>query len=213
MKHLDRVNHGVLAAFGRQIAAHDEALGPHSARVASLAVGLGGELGLDGPALNSLRWAGQLHDLGKTTLATPLLMKTGPLDEVEWTELEKHPIVGYDLVIEASPESHDLALAIRSHHERWDGLGYPHNLRGEEIPHFGRIVAIADVYDALTSDRPYRSRPYAHGAAVDLIAAESESHFDPAVVEAFLALERRGMMGSDPASGPDSAEAHRTISA
>lgn len=213
MKHLDRLNHGLLAAFSRQICAHNAPLDRHSVRVANLAVGIGGELGLDSSALVSLQWAGQLHDLGKTTLATSLLMKTGPLDEVEWTQVERHPVVGYELVVEASPESYDMALAIRSHHERWDGLGYPHNLRGEEIPHLGRIVAIADVYDALTSDRPYRSKPYEHRTAVDLITAESESHFDPAVVDAFLALERRGLVRSEHGGGSASADTDRAISA
>jgi|SRR5271165_1515480 len=209
MKNLDTINHGALAAFARRIVVHGEALGNHSCRVGELAVELGRELGLSGSALISLRWAGQLHDLGKTVIARSLLMKTEALDEAEWTAIETHPVIGYELLIESSPEFHDLALAVRSHHERWDGLGYPNHLSGEAISLFGRIVAIVDVYDALTSHRPYRPVPFSHDAAVHLIRAESGSHFDPAMVDAFLELERRGTMNASRADGPMSAESCR----
>jgi|SRR5271165_469871 len=210
MQHLDRVNHGVLVAFRRQIVAHSERLGTHSTRVGELAANLGRELGVGGSELFLLRWAGELHDLGKTLIPRSLLFNAGPFDEFERAVIEKHPVVGHDLLVEMSPDFHDLALAVRSHHERWDGLGYPDHLSQEAICDIARLVAIADVYDALTSDRPYRSMPFSHDSAVNLIMAESGTHFDPTFVDAFLELERRGLVGGSRTAGRVSAQSGGT---
>ena len=158
---------------------------------------IGRECGLSEPDLSSLEWAGHLHDLGKCAMPSAILNKRGPLDESEWTEIEKHPVVGYQLLVDASPELHSIALAVRAHHERWDGLGYPDRLRGDAIPYFGRIVAIADVYDAMTSYRPYRERTYPHIVAMDLVVSEAGTHFDPLLVDVFVQTTRRGLVQPD----------------
>jgi HD-GYP domain-containing protein (c-di-GMP phosphodiesterase class II) len=162
--------------------------------VGTLAVNLGRECGLSETDLSSLEWAGHLHDLGKCAVPSAILDKRGPIDESDWTEIKIHPVVGYQLLVDASPELHSIALAVRAHHERWDGLGYPDGLSGDAIPYFGRIVAIADVYDALTTYRCYRERSYSHVEAIDLIVSGAGTHFDPLLVDVFLLMKRRELV-------------------
>jgi HD-GYP domain-containing protein (c-di-GMP phosphodiesterase class II) len=162
--------------------------------VGTLAVNLGRECGVSKPDLSSLEWAGHLHDLGKRAVPSAILDKEGPLDESDWTEIKIHPVVGYQLLVDASPELHGIAVAVRAHHERWDGLGYPDGLSGDAIPYFGRIVAIADVYDALTTYRCYRERSYSHAEAIDLIVSGAGTHFDPTLVDVLLQMNRRWLV-------------------
>jgi HD-GYP domain-containing protein (c-di-GMP phosphodiesterase class II) len=124
-----------------------------------------------------------LHDIGKLTVPQELLIKEGPLDEVEWALMRRHPLAGLDLV-DASPVSAVARTVIRSHHERWDGSGYPDGLSGEAIHQFARIAAIADVYDAVTSERPYSdARPPHEGWQV--IVDGAGGMFEPMTVRAF----------------------------
>jgi HD-GYP domain-containing protein (c-di-GMP phosphodiesterase class II) len=124
-----------------------------------------------------------LHDVGKIGVPQRILTKPGRLDREEWELMRQHPLLGLELVTSPVVSYHAKAV-IRSHHERWDGNGYPDGLRGERIPQFARIAAVADVYDAITSERPYQAAasPAAGHAAV---VAGSGTHFDPQVVEAF----------------------------
>jgi adenylate cyclase len=138
-----------------------------------------------------------LHDIGKVGISDLLLRKPGALTDDERAEIRRHPAYGRDVIVNAERQVgvHDdaiLALAkdiVYTHHERWDGTGYPQGLRGEQIPIPGRLVALADVYDALISRRVYRP-PLVHDRAVDLILEGRGTHFDPAVVDAFVGVAR-----------------------
>jgi putative two-component system response regulator len=133
-----------------------------------------------------LRLAAPLHDIGKIAVGDRILRKTGMLTDEERHEMERHADVGRDLLGGSGSELLELAATIAAtHHERWDGSGYPRGLKGEDIPLAGRIVAVADVFDALSSDRPYRPRLSIHEAQA-WIAEGSGRAFDPDVVEAFM---------------------------
>ncbi len=136
-----------------------------------------------------------LHDIGKVGIPDGVLNKAGPLNAAEFAEMQRHPTYGRDVIVDAERVvgSHDdatLALAkdiVYTHHEKWDGTGYPERLRGTEIPIAGRLIAVVDVYDAVVTHRPYR-RAMTHDQAQGLIVQGSGTHFDPRVVEAFLAV-------------------------
>ncbi len=126
-----------------------------------------------------------LHDPGKLAVPAEILTKQGPLNSDEWAEVHRHPSVGSDLLRTISPGLDPVAAAVRAHHERWDGRGYPDGLAGANIPLAGRIVAVADVYDALTHPRSYRPNAYTLTAAVEYLTTNAGSHFAPDVIEAF----------------------------
>jgi HD-GYP domain-containing protein (c-di-GMP phosphodiesterase class II) len=131
-----------------------------------------------------------LHDLGKVGVPEAVLCKPGPLDEAEWAVMREHPTIGAQIVAPIRFLA-DAVEIVRSHHERWDGAGYPRGLRGEAIPLAARIFAVADSFDAMTSDRPYRAAlPLEH--ALDEIAAGAGTQFDPDVARAFLELVDEG---------------------
>jgi HD-GYP domain-containing protein (c-di-GMP phosphodiesterase class II) len=156
----------------------------HSARVADLSTRIGLRLELAPDAVRGLHQGAFLHDVGKISIPDQVLNKPGDLDPEEWEQIQRHPEVGWDLVSRAE-SLHGALSAIRHHHERWDGSGYPDRLGGLDIPLQGRIVAVADVWDALTSDRAYRPA-WDLDRAVSHIAAARGTLFDPACVEAFL---------------------------
>jgi len=137
-----------------------------------------------------------LHDIGKVGVPDQILLKPGPLDEAEWTIMKKHTNWGYTILNQADHELGEqsfLTLASRialHHHEWWDGNGYPHGLAGEEIPLSARIGAVADVYDALTSRRPYKDA-WTHDHAVDEIKRLTGKQFDPVISDIFSRLESR----------------------
>ncbi len=156
----------------------------HSVRVAEVSARIGLRLALPPETMRGLHQGAFLHDVGKISVPDRVLNKAGDLSAEEWTMIERHPEVGWDLVSRAESLRGALS-AIRHHHERWDGTGYPDRLAGADIPQQGRIVAVADVWDALTSDRAYRPA-WEVDRAVSHIAAASGSLFDPEAVEAFL---------------------------
>ncbi|MGH2635984.1 MAG: HD domain-containing phosphohydrolase [Actinomycetota bacterium] len=156
----------------------------HSLRVAELSARIGLRLGLSPEALRGLHQGAYLHDLGKISVPDQILNKPGELTDEEWVSIERHPTVGWELASRARSLRDSLG-AIRHHHERWDGSGYPDRLAGDEIPLAGRIVAVADVWDALTSERAYRPA-WAADRAVSHVASARGVLFDPVCVEAFL---------------------------
>jgi hypothetical protein len=158
----------------------------HSERTARAAVQLGLRLNIDEDTLRAVARGAYLHDVGKIAIPDSILNKPGPLTAEERVVIETHPRLGHELVAPASVLAESLG-AILHHHERWDGTGYPDRLGGRQIPLIARIVAVADVWDALTSDRSYRPGFDPH-AALAHIAAGRGTHFDPVVVEAFLSL-------------------------
>ncbi len=150
---------------------------------------------VDGEYVQLIYLTSPLHDIGKVGVPDSVLLKPGRLDPQEYEIIKTHTVLGgqtLDAAAQAHPEAQFLAMArdiALSHHERFDGRGYPRGLSGDEIPLSGRITALADVYDALTSKRVYKSA-YKHDIARSIIQEETGSHFDPNVVEAFLATEQ-----------------------
>ena len=153
----------------------------HSRAVAALAVALARRLGVDGEDLEHIHAAALLHDVGKIALPESVLNKPGPLNDEERSLMERHPIIGFELMRDLGIEQ--AAAFVLHHHERWDGQGYPHGLAGAAIPFGSRIILVADAFDALTSDRSYRRGVSVH-AAIHEVQTESGRQFDPLVVSA-----------------------------
>ena len=138
---------------------------------------------VDRDFIEDIGWLAAMHDVGKIGVPERIISKNGPLSEDEWVEMREHPITGA-LILASFPNRMAQDIA-RSHHERWNGSGYPFNLFGEAIPLSARIVALSDVYDALRTRRPYKE-PMSHGSAVTMIVKEGSSHFDPRLTKVFL---------------------------
>jgi putative two-component system response regulator len=138
----------------------------------------------------------QLHDIGNLTVSDTILKKSDRLTEEEYEQIKEHTSFGAKIVQQVKENIsngsllHHAEALVGNHHEKWDGTGYPHGLRGNEIPLQGRIMAIVDVYDALTTDKPYRESK-THSEAVETIKNESGTHFDPVLVEVFLENEAK----------------------
>jgi diguanylate cyclase (GGDEF)-like protein len=156
----------------------------HSSGVADLAIQVGRRLGMTAEQIDELARAAELHDIGKVGLPDAILDKPGALDPDEWEFVRQHTILG-ERILSAAPALRPVATIVRASHERWDGRGYPDRLGGEEIPLAARIVAVCDAYEAITSDRCYRSARSADVARQELIR-EAGRQFDPKVVAAFL---------------------------
>lgn len=162
----------------------DEGTFLHSLAVSALMIAFGQALGLDGNVVRLLGMGGLVHDLGKMMLPIELLRKSGRRTDEDFALIRTHPVKGYELVkqIDGMPKAVlDICLY---HHERFDGSGYPSKLAGPEIPYVARIAAICDVYDALTTVRPYK-RAWSHAEAVDTML-RSQGHFDPELLKAFV---------------------------
>jgi diguanylate cyclase (GGDEF)-like protein len=164
--------------------AREPSLHEHSADVADLAIRTGRRLGMTGEELDIVGRAAELHDVGKVGIPDAILNKPGQLDDAEWEFMRQHTILG-ERILSAAPALRPVAKAVRWSHERWDGRGYPDGLAGEDIPLAARIVAVCDAYDAMTSDRSYRSALSAEQACEEL-QREAGGQFDPVVVDAFL---------------------------
>ncbi|MCD2492027.1 HD domain-containing protein [Lacrimispora sp. NSJ-141] len=166
----------------------------HSERVSCLAAALAGEMGLEKEDVERIRVAGLFHDIGKVGVPDGILLKPGKLTDSEYDEIKKHPDAGAKILSVFRPFS-DMIPIVRGHHERMDGRGYPDGLRGEEIPLGARIIAVADSFDAMISNRQYRSG-LGIDRAISEIRAGRETQFDGRVVDSFLSLvEREGEEG------------------
>jgi hypothetical protein len=186
MTHLAEGYPEALRSLVRAVEIKDAYTAGHSRRTATVAVQLALRLGVSADILRAIARGAYLHDVGKISIPDAVLNKPAALTPEERAIIETHPRCGYELVLPAL-ELHESLPAVLHHHERWDGTGYPEKLVGTDIPHIARIVAVADVWDAMVSDRAYREG-IAPEAALAHIAAGSGSHFDPAVVTAFLTL-------------------------
>lgn len=174
-----------LAVITAAVAAKDSETGAHTERVGDLAVAMGRRLGLPADRLDALRIAGRLHDLGKIGVPNSILRKPGPLTPSEFAVMRRHTTRGWHVARRAGALA-DVAPIIRAHHERLDGSGYPDGLAGDAIPIAARIIAVADVWDALTCDRPYRAAlPHAQAAAI--VRREAGAQLDQRCVEALFA--------------------------
>jgi HD-GYP domain-containing protein (c-di-GMP phosphodiesterase class II) len=174
-------------ALSNAVEARDAYTGKHAERVAAYGLEIARKFPEELILTPELEFGFLLHDVGKVAIPDAILYKPGALDEHERTLMSRHPVIGSEIVqgIEFLAEAADV---VRSHHERWDGTGYPDHLAREDIPLAARVFAVADVLDALTTDRPYRpacSLRYARA----MITADSATHFDPRVVEAFNTID------------------------
>ncbi len=182
---------GGLLALGVALEERDLETAGHTGRVVELAGQLGRTLGMTDSKLDALRQGASLHDIGKLAIPDAILLKPGPLSPDEWNVMRNHAERGYEIAHRLSGLTATTLDVIRSHHERWDGSGYPDGLTGDAIPLAARIFAVCDVYDALTHVRPYKDA-WTHEAAITEIRAQGGTHFDPQVVNAFLALVEPG---------------------
>ena len=168
------------------IETHDQDTGIHVARMASIAAFLGEKIGFDADQVLLLRAASPMHDVGKIATPDAILRKPGALTDAERAIMERHTTFGYQILADSKSELLQMAAAIAlTHHERWDGDGYPRGLVGEQIPLEGRIAAVADVFDALLSDRAYRGAMSAD-EAVAIVSEGRGTHFDPQVLDLLL---------------------------
>lgn len=166
--------------------AKDEHSEEHSKRVSDICNQMGKKMGMTKQDIEQLTLISNLHDIGKIAIDDKILNKPGKLTEEEWTIMKRHPETGYR-ILASSPDYIEIAEDILSHHEKYDGTGYPRGLKGEEIPIRARIIAIADAYDAMTSDRPYRKK-MDHDVAIKELIDNKGTQFDPKLVEIFLAI-------------------------
>ncbi|MGD0335997.1 MAG: diguanylate cyclase [Candidatus Omnitrophota bacterium] len=193
-KMANRVDHALLEsiyAFAKTIEAKDLYTYEHAENTVSIVAAIGGKLNLPGKLIENLKHAAVIHDLGKIGIPDDILQKKGKITEQEYDIIKKHPQIGAE-IIRPIHFLGDLIPIILYHHERFDGLGYSTGLKGKEIPIGARVIAIADVYQALVADRPYRNA-YSKEEALTIVKAGSGTQFDPEIVEAFIET----MNGSD----------------
>ena len=172
--------------LARVVEFRDRETGHHLQRMSCYCETLGLALGFDADYAEQLRLASQLHDVGKVAVPDTILLKRGRLTEPEFETIKQHAQTGYEMLAGSSSDVVQLGARVaRAHHERWDGRGYPRGLAGEAIPAEGRIAALADVFDALTSDRVYRPA-FPLKTAVEMMRDERGAHFDPRMLDAFI---------------------------
>lgn len=187
----------------------DDETGQHLQRMSWYCHLLGGKSGLDERTCELLRIASPMHDVGKLGIPDRILLKPGRLTAEEFTVMKTHAEIGYRILHGSDAAPLKMAAMIAyTHHEKWDGHGYPRGLKGEDIPLIGRIAAVADVFDALTSSRPYKPA-WPLDAALELMRKNSGSHFDPALIDVFFAnldevLAIRDRFVDDPVHAPPS---------
>jgi len=158
----------------------------HTLRVVDMSLRLAEKMGIKNDDLIHIKRGAMLHDIGKMGVPDEILHKPGPLTDEEWVIMRQHPQFAYEMLSTISYLHRALDIP-GSHHEKWDGTGYPRGLKGEQIPLAARLFAIVDVWDALRSDRPYR-KAWSDDKVVEYIKEQSGKHFEPAIVEIFLEL-------------------------
>ncbi len=204
LQHIDEVVEQLVAAIGddraalvniSDLKAYDEYTFHHSLSVAVLAIAIGQYMGFDKAALNRLGKAAIMHDIGKTAVPLEILNKPAKLTPEEFDIVKTHSAAGYYYLVAQGIGDDPLRQGVLSHHERLDGTGYPHGLSGDEIPLLARIISVADVYDALTSHRPYRN-PLGPAEAIEYIMGGVGTAFDYDIVDSFIKKVRLYPVGS-----------------
>jgi putative nucleotidyltransferase with HDIG domain len=182
-----------IEGWSRALELRDQETEGHTLRVTDMTVRLAQELSVSSEELIHIRRGALLHDIGKMGVPDRILLKPGKLDGEEWEIMKRHTNYAYEMLwpIEFLRPAIDIPYG---HHERWDGTGYPRQLKAEQIPLSARLFAVADVWDALTSDRPYR-KAWPEQKALEYITTNAGKHFDPRVVELFFIL--RNKMGQE----------------
>lgn len=175
----------VIFSLARTVEAKDAYTEGHLQRLAGYAQAIGERMGVSGHALLALRYGALLHDVGKVAVDETIIRKCGPLTPSEYLMMQQHAVIG-ERIVEPLRLAAAVAPIVRHHHERWDGRGYPDGLSGESIPLGARIVAVADAFDAMTTQRPY-NRVFSFAEALDRLRAGAGLFWDPRVVHVFLA--------------------------
>jgi len=181
---------GTIMSLAESMDKRDAYTGGHTRRVRDYSLAIGMRLGLKNSELETLKLSAILHDIGKIGVRDSVLLKNGKLDEEEYASMKQHPQYGAEILSHIKSLS-DASEGVRSHHEKYDGSGYPDKLKGDEIPLLGRIILVADAFDAMTSDRSYR-KAMSVESALDELERGSGLQFDPAVVDAFMNSYKEG---------------------
>jgi putative nucleotidyltransferase with HDIG domain len=181
---------GTALVLGDVIEADDGYTGVHCKSVVSLALAVGEELGIEPDRQRNLEFGARLHDVGKVAIPKEIIHKPGKLDQHEWTIIKTHTVEGQRMLDRVGGFMRDVGTVVRSHHERWDGAGYPDTLAGEEIPVEARIVSACDAWNAMRTDRSYR-RALSYEAALAELISCSGTQFDPRVVKALIRVVER----------------------
>ncbi|MEK6716530.1 MAG: HD domain-containing phosphohydrolase [candidate division NC10 bacterium] len=195
-RHTDELENAetVLFSLALSVEAKDPYTNGHCDRLARYSVALGKSLGLHAEQLKTLQRGGVLHDLGKVGVPESILLKPGPLNDMERAVVREHPAIG-ERICKPLKSLRMVLPIIRHHHERWDGSGYPDGLAGEAIPLTARIMQVADIYDAFTTERPYK-RALTQEESIALMREETaKGWWDPRLVEAFISLLTNGSLG------------------
>jgi putative nucleotidyltransferase with HDIG domain len=178
---------GILFALAKALEARDDDTASHSLNVTKYAMLLGREIGLSEEEMRILGQGAMLHDLGKIGIPDEILKKPGNLDAVEFERIKEHPRLTSEILAPLETSNHYSSIA-RSHHERWDGQGYPDGLNGEDIPLLARIVAVADAWDAMTSNRVYRAGMNDQAALAILEKEKDWGQWDPYLIDEFIKI-------------------------
>jgi putative nucleotidyltransferase with HDIG domain len=184
---LNNAYRGTALVLGDVVEADDGYTGEHCKSVVALAIEVGERLGLTAGQLRNLEFGALLHDVGKIAIPKEIINKPGKLDPDEWRTIQTHTLEGQKMLDQVGGFMREVGLIVRSHHERWDGDGYPDRLRGEEIPLEARIIACCDTWNAMRTDRSYR-KALAHEVAVAEMHTHSGTQFDPSVVTALIGV-------------------------
>jgi putative nucleotidyltransferase with HDIG domain len=201
---LNNAYRGTALVLGDVVEADDGYTGEHCKSVVRLALEVAGQLGLGAEQLRNLEFGALLHDVGKIAIPKEIINNPGKLDPEEWTIIKTHTLEGQNMLERVGGFMHDVGLIVRSHHERWDGAGYPDGLAGEAIPIESRIITCCDSWNAMRTNRSYRNA-LSHEVALAELITNSGSQFDPAVVNALVGVV-------DPAEKVDSQRADRELS-
>jgi putative nucleotidyltransferase with HDIG domain/PAS domain S-box-containing protein len=185
-RELEEAYDATLAGWSRALELRERDTAGHSQRVVDLTLRLASAVGIEDEALVHVRRGALLHDIGKMAVPDQILLKPEALTRDEWVIMRQHPIYGYEM-LKSIPYLRPALEIPYAHHERWDGEGYPHGLRGEAIPLAARVFAVVDVWDALTSDRVYRPA-WPEADACEYLHDQRGKHFDPGIVPLFLAM-------------------------
>jgi putative nucleotidyltransferase with HDIG domain len=188
---LKNAYHGTALVLGDVVEADDAYTGEHCKSVVRITLAVADELRLDGERRRNLEFGALLHDVGKVAIPKEIINKPGRLDPDEWQLIKTHTIEGQRMLERVGGFMRDVGLIVRSHHERWDGTGYPDGLAGEAIPVESRIIACCDAWNAMRTDRSYRTA-IAHDDAVEELVACAGTQFDPSIVGALLAVVAAG---------------------
>jgi putative nucleotidyltransferase with HDIG domain len=208
LEQLERVNREMALAFVRAIDARDPNTARHSELVAAYAAALAAELGMEPVVVARIHQAALLHDVGKIALERSVLQKPGALSDAEWVEVRAHPVMS-EHILRGVHRFRNFLAGARHHHERYDGAGYPDGLAGEQIPLDARVIAVCDAYEAMTSDRAYRSA-CSEAEARTRLQEGAGTQFDPGCVAAFMRLDLSAV-GAGTAADPVEARAALTV--